>query len=643
MPRKDKNDAKVFRVLNSLDYTCTWENYSNIPEIKEILSEASKNGEGNEGVPDAIYENPDIKLLILAEVKPSISQHVSASGEINPQKYAVDGAKHYLSFFQAKEIRKAKIKEFIKNWKVVGLAISGDPDDEYNFRMSTYIIKDDRIEEQAGATNILNEFDYISLFENIDEEKLVNEISISSRKINKLLRSVDSQKRPVLLSALMICLFEMKGKTNDFRAGYNDWTVGNVIRNIPTTMEDILKNEGVSDSKIDIIKRELAFLPVEHDLNNTTIIKDILNELKDNIIPLFNRKSSYDIIGKFYEEFLRYAGVANVKKGIVLTPRHITALFTKLVDLKINDVVLDPACGTGAFLIAAMNRLMDVIDESDLVDKEERIAKIKTNQLIGFEKNATMFSLAISNMLFRGDGKSHVVYTDFFSDDADDEIESMKTNGIVPTIGFVNPPYGGKDNSENPTKKEIQFLIKMLDTCSRFGVIIAPLSTYFKENTVRNSILKKHTLKFVINMPKDLFMPNAATNTAIAVFETNKPHGTQEVVFYDLVDDGFVLSKSKGRTDAYNSWRKIEDELLTKLANPADFIDNTTVVKTKISKDDEWLIQAHAATDYSNLTPQSFEKAVKEYMVFSAKREFGMLDKDVDEIDLINFLTDYYA
>ena len=71
-------------------------------------------------------------------------------------------------------------------------------------------------------------------------------------------------------------------------------------------------------------------------------------------MPLFNKKTNYDIIGKFYEEFLSYAGVTNVKKGIVLTPNHITKLFTELVPIKNNDVIFDSCCGTGAFLISGM-------------------------------------------------------------------------------------------------------------------------------------------------------------------------------------------------------------------------------------------------------------------------------------------------
>ncbi|MCI8306999.1 MAG: N-6 DNA methylase [Lachnospiraceae bacterium] len=643
MPRKDKTDCAVFRHLNNLEYTYEWDAYCNIPEVNEILSHAAKNGSGNPGYPDGIYANKEKRLLILVEIKPSLSQHASKDGRKNPEKYAVDGILHYLSCFLKDNIENPSTVTYFSCWKIIGVAVSGDIYDEYNHRISNFILSGDSITEQKGLNDILSETDYLMLFDNIDEEQIVSNITTSSKKINKWLRSVDSQKRPVLLSALMICLFEIKGTQNDFKNGYNSWSPETIVNNIPKTIKKVLSIEKLPEEKINVLLAELAFMEHEQDLNNLTILKDILNELSDTVIPFFERKSNYDIIGKFYEEFLKYAGVANVKKGIVLTPRHIATLFTELIDIKINDVFLDPACGTGSFLIAAMNKLVTVIENSDVQNKEEKIKSIKTRHLIGFEKNQTMYSLAISNMLFRGDGKSQIYNTDFFSQEAADALKELEQKGICPTIGFVNPPYGGKDSADNPTKKEIQFLTGMLDKVSRYGLIIAPLSTYFKDDSIRNNILKKHTLRYVINMPKDLFMPNAATNTAIAVFETHKPHGNQEVIFFDLKDDGYVLSKSKGRTDVYNKWPRIKNELLNKLAKPNEFSDGVNMVKTTLKAGDEWLIQAHAATDYSGLGDNAFLKSVKEYMIFKAKQDLDLLDKDLDEVTLLEVISNYYG
>ena len=596
--------------------------------IQEILDKTSKKETGNHGYPDLIYVNENKKLLILIENKDQIKNHISKN-ENRPVDFAVDGIKHYLSFFTDNNLNKEKktLKRYLKNWKIIGIAFSGDINDEYNHRIDTYAIKGNEI-QNVDKKEILDEEDYLSFFENIDLEKIANDISKSSSEINRLLRNLDSQKRPVLLSALMICLYPEDSCT-DFKNSYSSWNAQTIIRNIPTTIGDILESQNIDKSKIEVLTNELTFIKTDNDLNSTDILKDILKELEEKVIPLFDKKTSYDIIGKFYEEFLRYAGITNVKKGIVLTPNHITTLFTDLIDIKINDVIFDPACGTGAFLIAGMNKLVNEIEKSNLSDKIKRIKNIKTNQLIGFEKSSTMYSLAISNMLFRGDGKSQISNEDFFSDKTKDILKKLPNK---PTIGFVNPPYGGKDNKSNPTKKEIQFLEKMLDNCSRYGIIIAPLSTYFKDDIDRNRILSKHTLKYVINMPSELFQPNASTHTAIAVFETNKPHSNNKVVFYNLKNDGFVLSKNKGRTDALNKWGGVKKETLNKINNPKQNEDFINLVYREIKDNDEWIIQAHSKTNYDNLQEKDFINTIKRHIIFSIKRELDLLDKDIDEL-----------
>ena len=643
MTRKDKNDHTVYRTLLGLKYSRTWDCYTDNRYVNEVLSHASKANTGFAGYPDQIYVNDQEKLLILIEDKPSVSQHASSS-KPNPEKYAVDGIRHYLKFFLNDNLSSSH-SAYFKMWKIVGVAVSGDLNDLYNHRISTFLIQENTIEEKPSISELLDEQSYLNLFSNIDEELIVSKVSKSSQKINKLLRSVDSQKRPILLSALMICLFKTKKETNDFVENYGSWSTKTIVDNLIPTLKKVLKEEKIPQEKVDVIVNELAFISTDQDLsdNAQALIKDILDELNDIVIPLFARKSNYDIIGKFYEEFLRFAGVANVKRGIVLTPRHIATLFTDLVDLKYNDVVIDFACGTGSFLISAMNRIIENIENSQLPDKEALKKNVKSRQLVGFEKNATMYICALSNMMFRGDGKSNINYCDCFSSEATEVLNELKTRGIVPTIGFINPPYGGKDNKENPTKKEIQFLIKMLDSVSRFGVIIAPLSVYFRDDSIRNSILKRHTLKCVINMPHDLFMPNAATDTAIAVFETNKPQGNQKVIFTEIADDGFVLSKSKGRTNAYGKWDAIKEETLDSLSNPSRYDDGKTLLQKEIGDGSEWILQAYAEIDYSRLSSNDFLNAIKRRLVYVAKRDINLLDSDVDEITLIEAITEYYG
>jgi hypothetical protein len=650
MPRKDKNiTPSVTQKLQSLGYNVAdWDDSQTeskmTAEIAVVLLSASKNGNGNQGFPDRIYVNPHEKLLILVEEKPTVKEHDNPDRE----KGAISGIKWYLSRFFNSNLTKT-LKGFFDNWKILGIAVSGDLSVEYQHKFNCYTIdvKTDKIISIPQVANFMTEEQFLSLFNSLDEEKAVTAISASSKKINNFLRSVDSQKRPVLLSALMICLHRVKPNENnyfnDFPDHYKTYTPKTIITNVLDTVENVLSIEGISAEKLAALRTELAFLTTDQTLNNSNTLKDILIELETFVIPLFNNNfstnSNYDIIGKFYEEFLKYAGISNVKKGIVLTPRHVTTLFTKLIDLKDNDKIVDICCGTGAFLIAGMNALVNKINKSGRTDKDTAIANVKEKQLLGFELNATMYICAVSNMLFRGDGKSSIYNYD--------SINNPKTQEILynfgATVGFINPPYSGKGNKENPTPKEITFLTKLLDNCSRYGVIIAPLSTYFKEEHIREAILKKHTLKYVINMPPDLFMPNAATNTAVAVFETNRSFDDKndEVIFYDLRDDGFVLSKNKGRTDVYNRWEEIEEQLLEAL-KPNAVPDDITLVRTKIKPKNEWTIYAHSKTNYSTLCEEDFIKSISDYMIFQAKKDLEILNKDLTETELFLTLNSYF-
>ena len=225
-------------------------------ELQEILKKTSKKDNGERGEPDFIYINEDKKLLILIENKDSINDHKSEK-ENKPQNFAVDGIKHYLKFFTNHFLEKENenIQNYFKNWKFVGLAISGDIENEYTHKISSFIIKNGKI-ENLNNNNILNEEEYLSLFENIDIEEIINKISKSSNDLNQILRHMDSQKRPIILSSLMICLFD-DGIKNDFKDKFMSCEPKRIITNIPLTIENILEDEKIPKDKIDILKKSI--------------------------------------------------------------------------------------------------------------------------------------------------------------------------------------------------------------------------------------------------------------------------------------------------------------------------------------------------------------------------------------------------
>lgn len=659
MPRNDKTFLSLHTYLLNLQYTNEWRENTNKEYINTILNHSSKNKNGNIGLPDFIYVNDKKRLLIMIELKSTIGQH---------EKEAIPQIKHYLSCFipgtlQSFGIYNTEVNNALnelKKWNILGIAVSGDISMEYSYRIDTFGIKIDTIVDM-NISEIHSEDDYLALFENLNLEEISSRISQASNRINNLLYSVKEDKRPTLLSILLISLYESKsGKNrNLFREQFEGYNPKQLMSQIGIVVPDILGEDGenLPKEKIDMIMREFNTFENEKDLLETDTIKTILTILKNNVIPLFDTRNNYDIIGKFYQEFLRYAGIVDVQSGIILTPEHVSELFTNLVDLKKDDVIFDSCCGTGSFLIAAMNKLIEL--QTDSRGREN----VRKKQLIGNELKSHMYILAISNMLFRGDGKSNILNYDFFSPEFDENFKKkLDELDEKPTIGFINPPYSGSfttydelqkfksnknSNSKNkkPWMKEISFLEKMCKICSRYVVMIAPPQAFMSESDIRDNLLKENTLKAVINMPKDLFQPNASTGSSIIVIETNRPHDFSKYVdFYNLKSDGFELAKKKGRRDVYKKWNGIKKEMLEDIdapwyRNPKN-VNDITHCFVKIKEKDEWLIQAFSKVEFEKITKNDFEKTIKEFVIFNTKKDLGLLDKDLNEIELLEILQE---
>lgn len=657
MARNDKTFLDLYKTLLQLEFENEWKEACENNYINTILEHSSKNKNGKYGLPDFIYVNEKRKLLILVELKSNISQH---------EKEAIPQIKHYLSCFIpgtiesygiiSKEINESLIE--LRNWNILGLAISGDTEVDYGSRIDTFCIQIDKPIDM-NINELLNEDDYIALFENLNLEEISSRISQASNTINNLLFDVKEDERPTLLSILLISLYQPKNLKyrNSFIDDFKKYDPKVLMKQIGVNIQYILGEDGenLPSDKIQMIINKYNSLANEKILQSSDVVKTILSILKDDVIPLFETKNNYDIIGKFYQEFLRYAGIVDVQSGIILTPEHVTELFTNLVDLKKDDVIFDSCCGTGSFLIAGMNKLLEL--QNSASEKEH----VKRYQLIGNELKAHMYILAMSNMLFRGDGKSNLLNCDFFSKDFDKQFdEKIKQIGKNPTIGFINPPYSGsftnydelqkfKGNKNNKSKdkkpwmKEISFLEKMCRICTRYVVMIAPPQTFMGEDEIRNNLLKNNTIKAVINMPKDLFQPNASTGSSIIVIETNRKHDFNiPVQFYNLKKDGFELQKKKGRRDVYNKWANIKNTLLADIdapiyRNPKN-VDEINHCSIKIKNYDEWLIQAFSKVDFDKISSKDFDRTIKEYILYKQKQEIGILEKDINEVQLFELM-----
>jgi type I restriction enzyme M protein len=272
-----------------------------------------------------------------------------------------------------------------------------------------------------------------------------------------------------------------------------------------------------------------------------------LQELNNlNIRSAMN--SGADWLGMFYEVFLKYANWAQ-KLGIVLTPRHLTPFIADVMDIQVSDIVYDPTCGTGGFLVAAFDSLKQKANPTQLT-------RFKQNGVFGVEQEDGIAALAVVNMIFRGDGKNNIKAGDCF--------QTFLTSSIshgIPTAAFVSEPVDNPPVSKvmmNPpfalkrgAHKEFEFIDQALKQVQHGGLLfsVLPYGIMVRPSVYRawrqHTLLAQNTLLAVMTFPPDIFYPVGVQTLGVFVKKGSPHPKDQNVLWLRAVNDGLV--KSKGR------------------------------------------------------------------------------------------------
>jgi predicted RNA methylase len=333
-------------------------------------------------------------------------------------------------------------------------------------------------------------------------------------EINRLLResNVNDRSRPSVVGACMLALWQSKGGLRK--------DPQNILADINRACEQAFWNAG---------KPTLAKSLHVDEANEKLAIKarriiSILERLNVSVLT-----AEHDYLGQLYETFFRYAGGNTI--GQYFTPRHIAGFCADLLDVSRDDVVLDPTCGTGGFLIAAMER---VVREHQISRSE--MVKLVSSRLIGFEEEPMTAALCVANMILRGDGSSSVHRADAFT--------AKEYPNRSASVVLMNPPYPHK-KTDAPTEDFVERALNGLSQGGRLAAII-PLSLLVKGNKAawRRSILAKNTLEAAIKLPDELFQPYAQPYTVIVYLRKGIPHPKGKHAFFARIEnDGYRLKK----------------------------------------------------------------------------------------------------
>ncbi|SDB81836.1 HsdM family class I SAM-dependent methyltransferase [Shouchella lonarensis] len=598
------------------------EQKSEIQSVKKLLKGASKSGKGGIGSPEFIISSvkaPD--FLVVIECKAKVQDHESPNRD-EPVKYAVDGTLHYA-------------EKLSKEYNVIAVAVSGQTD--ASLKVSTFIHTKggDSPKELITKANrpikqIIPWNDYIEhgTFDPDVQRMRFNELMAFSRTLHEFMRDhakLTENEKPLLVSGTLIALYN-----SAFAKSFDEYDPEQLQRQWLHFITEEINKANIPNSKRNNMTQPYSSIAVHPELGKATkaypkgVLHELIKMLNEKVWPFISVYHDFDVVGQFYGEFLKYTGGDKKALGIVLTPRHISELFTLIANLKKDSRVLDFCCGTGGFLVSSMNAMMK------LAITEAEKEKIKSGCLVGVEQQPSMYALAASNMILRGDGKANLYQGSCFEPAI---VKALKVHNC--DVGMINPPYSQSDEDLH----ELVFVRDMLNCLVKggTGVAIVPITCATSPHIIREEILKHHTLEAVMSMPGELFYP-VGTVTCIMVFTAHVPHedSNKKTWFGYWRNDGFVKTKHRGRIDLKETWPSIRDSWVEAFRN-RDEIPGLAV-KRQVDQNDEWCAEAYLETDYSTLSAKDFEDEVKKYVVYRMINEIdvttvdeeGMEDEDTE-------------
>lgn len=348
----------------------------------------------------------------------------------------------------------------------------------------------------------------------------VSEFIDAAIELSRILRTarVEAPLRPKVIGALALAMYQ--GEI-DLREDHALTSINDLIR------QAIEESVDLTPEKKPRLEESLRLMGADYDRLSPQISKivHLLHAL--NIRAVL--QTDTDFLGLFYEAFLRY-GYDNNALGIVFTPRHITRFCAQLIDAKSTDKVIDLACGTGGFLVAAFDQMMSGAHGPKAIQKVKR-------DLYGFDTNPTIWALATLNMFFRGDGKSHIENKSCLEQESKDLVADSFQKA------FLNPPFSQDDEPER------DFIDASMDALEPEGLLAVVVKAgIFADDDNKNwrrEFTRNHSVLAMISLPEDLFYPTAAP-TSILVAKAHIPqHQDSNVLMARIDNDGY--EKLKGR------------------------------------------------------------------------------------------------
>jgi type I restriction enzyme M protein len=383
----------------------------------------------------------------------------------------------------------------------------------------------------SNPLSVIEQISYLLFIKRLDDLELAKE-----RKAQRLGQSV---KNPIFSAE------QQRSRWSHFK---NLTDAEEMLKIVRDEAFPFIKNLGgtVAETAYARHMKDAVFL-----IANPALLTNVVTQIEQ--IPMEDR----DTKGDLYEYMLSKLTTAGTN-GQFRTPRHIIKMIVDLMNPGAREIICDPACGTGGFLVAAAEYLRDLKDSDGnlVLNAPGNREHFNSDMFHGFDFDGTMLRIGSMNLMLHGIEDPKIEARDSLADAYSGISEAF-------TMILANPPFKGsvekstiaKDLTKviSTTKTELLFLplfLRLLKIGGRAAVIVPDGVLFGSSNAhkaIRQTLIENHKLDGVVSMPSGVFKPYAGVSTAVIIFTKVgiEKDGTDYVWFYDMKADGLSLDDKR--------------------------------------------------------------------------------------------------
>src|SRR5262245_11133292 len=352
-----------------------------------------------------------------------------------------------------------------------------------------------------------------------------------------------------------------------------------------SALRDFVRDE-VFPYMASLVKEEPQIAEYFRDTVLEIVDPNVLKQVIDEIDGIAFQKLGTDVKGDIFEYLLTHLGQSALN-GQFRTPRQIRAMMVELVSPDLGDTIYDPACGTGGFLIEAVEyilakystepREVPIYGEEWLEKRDQTIVEARAaipalqtyrkgpgekipdwglleQSIYGIDVSRQMMRIGMMNLVLHGIRNAHVKRANALS-----ELGGLTEDDLHRKYKVIlsNPPFAGvlpqesirKDLPTNSKKSELLFLGIMMAALAPGGrcAVVVPEGLLFGSThahiELRHKLVEEYDLLAVISLPAGVFKPYTGVKTGVLVFR--KPQSTRnddpagrKIWFYEVRADG---------------------------------------------------------------------------------------------------------